>query len=188
MFERIISKKIFWGKISRRNYQENRYIWSNICAKLCTTAAFLNLEVLCAICLLDPSAETLERSGPTNHWAWSWSKLFDFIFGRTFLKNGCFEKINRRPKKHENYPDRYWRKIQRLEDLCSHKFLLVVLDNTCCCSKVHWPLEKGQGNKSDRNLVSIDLWVGTSLWCPSQEFLLPSKVYKLLSKKDYQFY
>ena len=29
---------------------------------LCTTAAFLNLEVLCAFCLSEPSADTLESS------------------------------------------------------------------------------------------------------------------------------
>ena len=103
----------------------------------------------CIFFLSEPSADTLEnsfepRSGPTNHRAWSWSKLFDFIFERTFLKKmGMFWENHQTPKKHENYPDRYWRKIQRLEDFSSHKFLQVLLDNTCCCSKVHWPLEKG---------------------------------------------
>ena len=44
--------------------------------------------------------------------------------------------------------------------ICGHKFLQVVLDNTCKCSIVHWPLEKGHGNNSDKYFVSIDLWVG----------------------------
>ena len=76
MFERIISKKNILRKNqqttkSTNNYQENRFmgansviynISSNICTILCTTAAFLNLEVLCAFCLSEPSADTLENS------------------------------------------------------------------------------------------------------------------------------
>ena len=37
-------------------------ILSNICTILCTTAPFLNLEVLCAFCLSEPCADTLENS------------------------------------------------------------------------------------------------------------------------------
>ena len=32
------------------------------CTKLCTTAAFLNVDVLCAFCLSEPSVDTLENN------------------------------------------------------------------------------------------------------------------------------
>ena len=122
------------------------------------SCVFFNLEVLCAFRLPEPSADTLENSlNPDqarqiiepDH---DLNCLILFLKELFFKKKGMFWENQQTPKKHENYPDRYWRKIQRLEDLCSHKFLQVVLDNTCCCSKVHWPLEKGQSNKSDNTL------------------------------------
>ena len=56
---------------SMNKYQEKRYMGANsviynisrnIGTILCTTAALLNLEVLCAFCLSEPSADTLENS------------------------------------------------------------------------------------------------------------------------------
>ena len=85
---------------------------SNICTILCTTAVGLNLEVLCAFCLPEPSADTLENSlNPDqtrqiiepNHGP---NSLILFLKELFFLKMDVLRKSTD-AKKHENYQDRY---------------------------------------------------------------------------------
>ena len=76
---------------------------SDICTILCTTAGVLNLEVLCAFCPPEPSADTLENSWNPDQARQIIEPDHDpncliLFLKELFFKKGCFEKINRRQK------------------------------------------------------------------------------------------
>ena len=67
------------------------------------SCVFFNLEVLCAFCLSEPSADTLENSLNPDQARQITEpdhdlNCFILFLKELFLKKGCFEKINKHQK------------------------------------------------------------------------------------------